>query len=169
MSASNLPFLEVTEINEAIVVRFVDRKVLNDHKMELMAKELFALADTLGTRELRLDFGNVEYLQSSALGKLIGLAKNRVDAADQARKEWVAEEFRGGLRDDKADGIRPPRHEAARRSIRRVPQAMDRALDDRPRRRLYAVAAVDHAGDGRSGNPRGQRDGLEGLRVGNTS
>jgi anti-sigma B factor antagonist len=75
MPTPNVPFLEVTEINEAIVVRFVDRKVLNDHKMELMAKELFALADTLGTRELRLDFGNVEYLQSSALGKLVGLAK----------------------------------------------------------------------------------------------
>ena len=75
MSGTNRSFLEVTEINDVIVVRFADRQVLNDHKMELMATELFALADTLGPRELRLDFGSVEYLQSSVLGKLITLSK----------------------------------------------------------------------------------------------
>ncbi len=75
MPATTRQFLEFATMNEAIVVRFVDRKVLNDHKMELMAEELFALAATLGPRELRLDFGNVEYLQSSVLGKLITLNK----------------------------------------------------------------------------------------------
>jgi anti-sigma B factor antagonist len=75
MSAPSSPFLDIAVNDHAVVVRFVDRKVLNDHKMELMAEELFELASKLGERELRLDFGNVEYLQSSVLGKLIALSK----------------------------------------------------------------------------------------------
>jgi anti-sigma B factor antagonist len=79
MSATTPSFLEVATINDSIVVRFVDHKVLNDHKMEVMAQELFQLAETLGKRELRLDFGNVEYLQSSVLGKLVSLSRRIVE------------------------------------------------------------------------------------------
>lgn len=75
MPATNHQFLEVAAINDAVVVRFADRKVLNDHKMELMAQELFDLADKLGPREMRLDFTKVEYLQSSVLGKLVTLSR----------------------------------------------------------------------------------------------
>src|SRR5258708_6808829 len=75
MLTSSHPFLDVTETNDAVVVRFLSRKVLNDDRLEGMAQELFNLADKLGARALRLDFTNVEYLQSSVLGKLISLNK----------------------------------------------------------------------------------------------
>jgi anti-anti-sigma factor len=75
MSQPNHKLLDVAEIDGATVVRFVDHKVLNDHKMEIMAEELFRLAATLVGHNLRLDFGNVEYLQSSVLGKLVMLQK----------------------------------------------------------------------------------------------
>lgn len=80
MPESSPPFLDIAEIDGAVVVRFVDHKVLNDHKMEIMAEALFALAAKLAGRTLRLDFGNVEYLQSSVLGKLVSLSK-KVTAA----------------------------------------------------------------------------------------
>lgn len=75
MLTSSHPFLDVTETNDAIVIRFLSRKVLNDDRLEAMAQQLFELAAKLGARELRLDFANVEYLQSSVLGKLISLNK----------------------------------------------------------------------------------------------
>ena len=75
MLTSSHPFLEVTEMNDAIVVQFLNRKVLNDDRLEAMAQQLFDLTGVLGKRTLRLDFANVEYLQSSVLGKLISLNK----------------------------------------------------------------------------------------------
>src|SRR5205809_6794980 len=80
MPASHDPHLDVFETTDAILVRFIDHKVLNDDKLEGMAQEISRLADTLNGRELRLDFGNVEYLQSSVLGKLVALNK-KVTAA----------------------------------------------------------------------------------------
>jgi anti-anti-sigma factor len=41
----------------------------------MMAEQLFRLAAQLSGRDLRLDFANVEYLQSSVLGKLVTLQK----------------------------------------------------------------------------------------------
>jgi anti-sigma B factor antagonist len=67
--------LHVTETSTGVLVQFVDKKILNDHKMELMAEELHRVADKLGPRELRLDFDRVVYVQSSVLGKLVSLHK----------------------------------------------------------------------------------------------
>ena len=80
MPTIRCPNLEVFETTDAILVRFIDHKVLNDDKLEGMAKDISRLADTLNRRELRIDFGNVEYLQSSVLGKLVALGK-KVGAA----------------------------------------------------------------------------------------
>src|SRR5438552_1674659 len=80
MSASSSPLLDVVETDAAILVCFLVRKILNDDKMEAIAEELFRLADTLAGRDLRLDFANVEYVQSSVLGKLVTLHK-KVSAA----------------------------------------------------------------------------------------
>ena len=73
--ATSCPGLEVIESNESVTARFVDRTILNDQKMEVTGTELFRLSDTLAGRELRLDFGKVEYIQSSVLGKLVHLHK----------------------------------------------------------------------------------------------
>ena len=75
MPTSSEPLLQVTDLGETIVARFLQPKLFNDERMEHIVKELFHLADNLGQRELRLDLGSVKYLQSSALGKLLAVLR----------------------------------------------------------------------------------------------
>ena len=68
------------QIGEVSVVNFVDRKILDEQNIQIIGEQLFSLVDQEGRRNLLLNFGNVEYLSSAALGKLITLNK-KVQAA----------------------------------------------------------------------------------------
>jgi anti-sigma B factor antagonist len=65
--------LEVEQIGDVTVVNFVDRKILDEQNIQIIGDQLFSLVDEEGHRKLLLNFGNVEYLSSAALGKLITL------------------------------------------------------------------------------------------------
>ena len=65
--------LEVEHIGDVTVVNFVDRKILDEQNIQVIGEQLFSLVDELGRRKLLLNFSNVEYLSSAALGKLITL------------------------------------------------------------------------------------------------
>jgi anti-sigma B factor antagonist len=67
--------LEVEQIGDVTVVNFVDRKILDEQHIQIIGDQLFSLVDNDGLRKLLLNFGNVEYLSSAALGKLITLNK----------------------------------------------------------------------------------------------
>src|SRR5688572_1368046 len=67
--------LEVEDIGDVTVVNFTDRKILDEQNIQVIGEQLFSLVDELGRRKLLLNFGNVEYLSSAALGKLITLNK----------------------------------------------------------------------------------------------
>jgi anti-sigma B factor antagonist len=67
--------LEVEDIGEVTVVNFTDRKILDEQNIQIIGEQLFSLVDELGRRKILLNFGNVEYLSSAALGKLITLNK----------------------------------------------------------------------------------------------
>ena len=67
--------LEVEHIGDVTVVNFVDRKILDEQNIQIIGEQLFSLVDEEGLRKLLLNFGNVEYLSSAALGKLITLNK----------------------------------------------------------------------------------------------
>jgi anti-sigma B factor antagonist len=67
--------LEVEQIGDVTVVNFVDRKILDEQNIQVIGDQLFGLVDQDGLRKLLLNFGNVEYLSSAALGKLITLNK----------------------------------------------------------------------------------------------
>jgi anti-sigma B factor antagonist len=67
--------LEVEQIGDVTVVNFVDRKILDEQNIQIIGDQLFSLVDNDGLRKLLLNFGNVEYLSSAALGKLITLNK----------------------------------------------------------------------------------------------
>ncbi len=67
--------LEVEQIGDVTVVNFVDRKILDDQNIQIIGDQLFGLVENEGFRKLLLNFGNVEYLSSAALGKLITLNK----------------------------------------------------------------------------------------------
>src|SRR5438874_1612969 len=67
--------LEVEDIGDVTVVNFVDRKILDEQNIQIIGEQLFSLVDEVGRRKLLLNFSNVEYLSSAALGKLITLNK----------------------------------------------------------------------------------------------
>ena len=72
--------LEVEDIGDVTVVNFTDKKILDEQNIQTIGEQLFRLVDDLGRTKLLLNFGNVEYLSSAALGKLITLNR-KVNAA----------------------------------------------------------------------------------------
>ena len=67
--------LEVEDIGDVTVVNFVDRRILDEQNIQIIGEQLFSLVDEVGRRKILLNFGNVEFLSSAALGKLIALHK----------------------------------------------------------------------------------------------
>lgn len=67
--------LEVEDIGDITVVNFTDRKILDEPNIQMIGEQLFSLVDESGRKKILLNFGNVEYLSSAALGKLITLNK----------------------------------------------------------------------------------------------
>ncbi|MGL4555316.1 MAG: STAS domain-containing protein [Gemmataceae bacterium] len=67
--------LEVESIGDVTVVNFVDRKILDEEAISAIGEQLFSLVDEDGLKNILLNFSNVEYLSSAALGKLITLNK----------------------------------------------------------------------------------------------
>jgi anti-sigma B factor antagonist len=67
--------LEISEVGGVTVIRFVDRKILDEANIQELGRELFALVEEDNRKSLLLNFVNVEFLSSAALGKLITLDK----------------------------------------------------------------------------------------------
>lgn len=72
--------IDIEEIGDVTVARFVDKKILDETNISIIGNQLFGLVDEDGREKIVLDFSNVEYLSSAALGKLITLDK-KVKAA----------------------------------------------------------------------------------------
>jgi anti-sigma B factor antagonist len=71
--------LQTETIGDVLVVNFVDRKILDEQNIQIIGEQLFGLVDQ--NAKILLNFSNVEYLSSAALGKLIALNK-KVKAAN---------------------------------------------------------------------------------------
>jgi anti-sigma B factor antagonist len=67
--------LEVEDCGDVTVVNFIDRKILDEQNIQKIGEDLFSLVDELGRKKILLNFSNVEYLSSAALGKFITLNK----------------------------------------------------------------------------------------------
>jgi len=67
--------IDVTQKGEVTVVRFVDRKILDEANIQELGIEMFKLVEQEHRKNLLLNFFNVEFLSSAALGKLITLDK----------------------------------------------------------------------------------------------
>jgi len=65
--------LEVSEVGDITVVRFIDRKILDEASIQELGQELFSLVEKERRSKLVLNFAAVEFLSSAALGKLISL------------------------------------------------------------------------------------------------
>ncbi len=67
--------LEVSQIGDVTVVRFIDRRILDHANIEQIGKELFELVEDGGCKKLLLNFSDVEFFSSAALGRLVKLEK----------------------------------------------------------------------------------------------
>jgi anti-sigma B factor antagonist len=65
--------IKVDDVGDVAVVRFLDRKILDEAIIQELGGELQGLVEIDGKTNLLLCFENVEFLSSAALGKLIKL------------------------------------------------------------------------------------------------
>jgi anti-sigma B factor antagonist len=72
--------LDIEEVGDVTVARFIDKKILDETNIQIIGNQLFGLVDEDRREKIVLDFSSVEYLSSAALGKLITLDK-KVKAA----------------------------------------------------------------------------------------
>jgi len=63
----------VTTNGDVTVVSFNDKKILDEASIQELGTELFGLVEQQQVKSLLLNFANVEFLSSAALGKLITL------------------------------------------------------------------------------------------------
>ena len=57
------------------VVTFADSKIIDEEEIQELGQELYALVEKDELKKLVLNFANVEFLSSAALGKLISFEK----------------------------------------------------------------------------------------------
>lgn len=67
--------LEVAESSQVSVVRFKDQKIIDPEAIQELGDELFTLVEKDNRPKIVLNFANVEFLSSAALGKLITFEK----------------------------------------------------------------------------------------------
>ena len=77
--------LDLEDIDDITVVRFIDKKILDETNIQIIGNQLFGLVEDDGRRKIVLDFATVEYLSSAALGKLITMHKKVKDAKGQLK------------------------------------------------------------------------------------
>ncbi|MEC7502129.1 MAG: STAS domain-containing protein [Planctomycetota bacterium] len=89
---SNRNRIDVADVGEVSVVQFKDRKILDESNIQEMGRELFELVEQKRTKIL-LNFMNVEFLSSAALGKLITLDKKLKAAKGQLKLSNIRPEI----------------------------------------------------------------------------
>lgn len=85
MASGNNRRIDIEEVGDVTVARFIDKKILDETNIQIIGNQLFGLIDEDMRQKIVLDFGNVEYLSSAALGKLITMDKKVKAAKGQLR------------------------------------------------------------------------------------
>jgi anti-sigma B factor antagonist len=65
--------IDVTKVADVSIVRFLDKKILDEAGILELGSELFGLVEVENRKKILLCFTGVEFLSSAALGKLITL------------------------------------------------------------------------------------------------
>jgi anti-sigma B factor antagonist len=65
--------IDVSKVGDVSVVKFQDRKILDEASIQELGLELFGLVEHDNRKSILLNFSGVEFLSSAALGKLITL------------------------------------------------------------------------------------------------
>ncbi len=80
MSQASRRHLRLETVDGVTVVSFVDSKITTEEDIQEIGDQLYSLVEKEGHQNLLLNFGNVKFLSSAALGKLINL-RNKVSRA----------------------------------------------------------------------------------------
>ena len=80
MAGSSTRRIDIEDIGDVTIATFIDKKILDETNIQIIGNQLFGLVDEDQRSKIILDFSNVEYLSSAALGKLITMEK-KVKAA----------------------------------------------------------------------------------------
>ena len=72
---SRLKRINISESGPVSVITFADSKIIDEAEIQELGQELYELVERDDRKKIVLNFGNVEFLSSAALGKLIGFEK----------------------------------------------------------------------------------------------
>jgi anti-sigma B factor antagonist len=67
--------IKINQSGQVSVVTFVDSKIIDEAEIQELGQELYDLVERDDRKKIVLNFSNVEFLSSAALGKLIGFDK----------------------------------------------------------------------------------------------
>jgi anti-sigma B factor antagonist len=77
--------IDIEEVGDVTVAKFIDKKILDETNIQIIGNQLFGLIDEDARTKIILDISNVEYLSSAALGKLITMDKKVKGAKGKLR------------------------------------------------------------------------------------
>jgi anti-sigma B factor antagonist len=77
--------LRLEEVGGVLVACILESNFVTEEDIDGLGKSLFDLVENRGHRRLALDFANVQYLSSLALGRLISLKKKLTDLDGRLR------------------------------------------------------------------------------------
>ena len=95
----------VEDVGDISVVQFVDKKILDEQNIQMIGDDLFRLVDELGRKKVLLNFQNVEFMSSAALGKLITLHRKLQGAGGKLVLCKIAKDIQDVFRITKLDKI----------------------------------------------------------------
>jgi anti-sigma B factor antagonist len=67
--------VHVQEVGDVTIVKFRGPRIIDEPNIQKIGEELFRLVDVLDRRNILIDFSNINYLSSAAIGKLLTLNK----------------------------------------------------------------------------------------------
>ena len=94
MSQVDGPRLTVQEREGAIVARLLDPMILDEDQIKEIGDQIDGLTEHSKTRRLVLDFTDVKYLSSAAIGRFLGIRKKVVARDGQLRLCGLRPELR---------------------------------------------------------------------------
>lgn len=85
--------IDASKVGEVTVVRFIDKKILDEASIQELGAELFGLVEQLNRKSILLNFADVEFLSSAALGKLITLDRKVKSAKGRLKMSNIRPEI----------------------------------------------------------------------------
>ena len=85
--------IDVSKVGDVTVVKFVDKKILDEAGILELGSELFSLIEHDNRRSIVLNFDNVDFLSSAALGKLITLDRKVKSAQGRLKMSNIRPEI----------------------------------------------------------------------------